>query len=255
MLTEQRYELILKLLEEKQSITAAELKELLHTSESTVRRDITALHNAGRLKKVFGGAVALEQTYTVIEPTVAQKVDMNKEEKRSIARYAASFLEERGLIYLDAGTTTGYMLEHINQPQATYVTNAVAHAQKLAAKGLRVILIGGELKSTTEAVVGSQAMELLKYYHFHVGFFGTNGITAGAGLTTPDANEALVKKTAMQQCRKAYVLADHTKFGQISSVTFASFKDSVIVTDLLPEGYEDCGNILIPQEVENGTGI
>ena len=58
MLTEQRYEIILKLLEEKNSITVAEVKDLLNTSESTVRRDITALHNAGKLVKVFGGAVA-----------------------------------------------------------------------------------------------------------------------------------------------------------------------------------------------------
>ena len=54
MLTEQRYEVILKLLEEKNSITVAEVKDLLNTSESTVRRDITALHNAGKLVKVFG---------------------------------------------------------------------------------------------------------------------------------------------------------------------------------------------------------
>ena len=60
MLTEQRYEIILKLLEEKNSITVAEVKDLLNTSESTVRRDITALHNAGKLVKVFGGAVACD---------------------------------------------------------------------------------------------------------------------------------------------------------------------------------------------------
>ena len=60
MLTEQRYEVILKLLEEKNSITVSEVKDLLNTSESTVRRDITALHNAGKLVKVFGGAVACD---------------------------------------------------------------------------------------------------------------------------------------------------------------------------------------------------
>ena len=41
--------LTMKLLEEKNSITVAEVKDLLNTSESTVRRDITALHNAGKL--------------------------------------------------------------------------------------------------------------------------------------------------------------------------------------------------------------
>lgn len=72
MLTEQRYEVILKLLEEKNSITVAEVKDLLNTSESTVRRDITALHNAGKLVKVFGGAVACDRTVITHEPTVEQ---------------------------------------------------------------------------------------------------------------------------------------------------------------------------------------
>lgn len=66
MLTEQRYQIILDLLKEKKSVTATELKEILDTSESTVRRDITALHKAGKLIKVFGGAVALEDGDTVL---------------------------------------------------------------------------------------------------------------------------------------------------------------------------------------------
>ena len=61
MLTEQRYEQILKLLEKEGSITVTEVKELLDTSESTVRRDITALHNAGKLVKVFGDETFLLQ--------------------------------------------------------------------------------------------------------------------------------------------------------------------------------------------------
>ena len=82
MLTEQRYEIILKLLEEKNSITVAEVKDLLNTSESTVRRDITALHNAGKLVKVFGGAVALDRTVATHEPTVEQKATVNVEAKQ-----------------------------------------------------------------------------------------------------------------------------------------------------------------------------
>ena len=53
MLTEQRYETILRMLEERGSVTVTELKDLLDASESTVRRDITALGKAGRLIKDF----------------------------------------------------------------------------------------------------------------------------------------------------------------------------------------------------------
>jgi len=60
MLTEKRYELILKLLDEQNSVTVAEIKEKLKISESTIRRDLNALDKAGKLNKVFGGAVAIE---------------------------------------------------------------------------------------------------------------------------------------------------------------------------------------------------
>ena len=84
MLTEQRYEIILGLLREKNSVTVTELKDILDASESTVRRDITALYKAGKLTRVFGGAVALEHTVNAYEPTVAQKVELNIEEKKKI---------------------------------------------------------------------------------------------------------------------------------------------------------------------------
>lgn len=245
MLTEQRYNLILNLVNEKKSVTVTEIKELLNTSESTVRRDITALHKAGKLVKVFGGAVALENVLTSDEPTVAQKVELNKQEKQRIAKYAASLIEPEDFVYLDAGTSTGYMLDYIEENSATYVTNAVAHAQRLAARRFRVLLVGGELKSTTEAVVGNQAMQTLQSYHFTKGFFGTNGISRKAGFTTPDANEALTKKTALEQCAKSYVLCDYSKFGKISSVTFAASYIPVILTDRQPEGWEDCENLIV----------
>lgn len=245
MLTEQRYEVILKLLEEKKSITVSEVKELMHTSESTVRRDITALHQAGKLVKVFGGAIAADHTLMTEEPTVAQKVEVHKEEKKRIAQYAASLVCAEDFVYLDAGTTTGCMLDYLAKSEAVFVTNAVAHAQALAAAGLRVFLVGGELKASTEAVVGNQAMLTLKNYHFTKGFFGTNGISRKAGFTTPDANEALIKRAAMEQCRERYVLGDSSKFGRVSAVTFTDFKEAEILTESLVEGYGDCENVMI----------
>ena len=75
MLTEQRYEIILGLLREKNSVTVTELKDILDASESTVRRDITALYKAGEADQGFlGGAVALEHTVNAYEPTVARKL-------------------------------------------------------------------------------------------------------------------------------------------------------------------------------------
>ena len=250
MLTEQRYQIILDLLKEKKSVTATELKEILDTSESTVRRDITALHKAGKLIKVFGGAVALEEGETVsaYEPTVEQKSELYVEEKRKIAQYAAELIEDEDFIYLDAGTTTGYMIDSLSSTNAVFVTNAVSHAQRLAAKGIKVFLIGGELKSSTEAVIGAQAMKNLQEYHFTKGFFGTNGVTRRSGCTTPDVNEAVTKKTAMEQCRQCYVLCDASKFNSISSVTFADFEKPIFITDRKVIGYEKSKHIIACDE-------
>ena len=245
MLTEQRFDIILKLLEEKKSVTVTELRELLDASESTVRRDITALDKAGKLTKVFGGAVALNHKVTAYEPTVAQKSELNKEEKKKIAKYAASLITPDDFVYLDAGTTTGLMLEYLAGVRAAFVTNAVSHAQTLAKMGIRVYLIGGELKSSTEAVVGSQAMQMIQMYHFTKGFFGTNGVTRRSGCTTPDVNEAVIKKTAMEQCRQCYVLCDASKFNSISSVTFADFEKPIFITDRKVPGYEKSKHIIV----------
>ena len=130
MLTEKRYEVILKCLNEKNSITVTELKELLGISESTIRRDLTALDKAGKLVKVFGGAVAVDSGFTTVEPSVAQKSGVNKEEKSRIAQYAASLISPNEFVYLDAGTTTGRMIEYITEKSAVFVTNAVSHAQR-----------------------------------------------------------------------------------------------------------------------------
>lgn len=246
MLTEKRFEEILKLLDKKKSITVTEIKEMLNTSESTIRRDLTALDRAGKLVKVFGGAVAVDAEFTASEPSVAQKVGVNKEEKQAIARYAASLITPDDFIYLDAGTTTGYMIDYVTEKSVTFVTNAVSHAQRLAALNFRVLLIGGELKGTTEAVVGSQAILSLQSFHFTKGFFGANGVSRKSGYTTPDHNEALVKKTALEQSGRRYILADGTKFGNISSVTFASFDAAEVLTDQAPpESFGGCKNILV----------
>lgn len=245
MLTEQRYEEIVKLVEMKKSVTVTEICKQFDISESTARRDINALDKAGRLVRVFGGAVSSDITFETKEPTVQQKMDQNIEEKRCIAKYAASLIEPSDFVYLDAGTTTGFMIDYITETSAKFVTNAVVHAQKLAARGMYVYLIGGELKGSTEAIVGSQAMNTLRNYHFTKGFFGSNGVNVAEGFTTPDASEAQIKETALEQCKKRYVLCDASKFDNVSCVTFGEFNTATILTDACPKGFKSYDNIVV----------
>lgn len=246
MLTGKRQEEILKIIKLKGSVTVQELTEHFQASESTIRRDLYTLDQKGELTKVFGGAVYKGKELNTQEEKVAFRQELNREEKMRIGKYAASLITPEDFVYLDAGTTTGAMIPHLTEHAASFVTNAVSHALLLAESGFRVILIGGELKSSTEAIVGNEAFVTLHKYHFTKGFFGANGVSKSTGFTTPDINEAMIKQCAMGHTRSAYVLCDHSKFTRISPVNFGEFSSARVITDRMPdESYQDAENLVI----------
>lgn len=234
------------MVEEQKSISVQELMSSIDASESTIRRDIAALDKEGLLVKVHGGAVAKEYSgYRMVDDAVEERAGRNREEKLLIARYAASLIEDRDMIYIDAGTTTELMIDYIEARDVRFVTNAIGHARLLSKKGYKVYLLGGEFKAITEAIVGEEALFGLDKYNFTKGFFGTNGIDRSCGFTTPDVKEAALKKKAMQSTKENYILGDSTKFSKISAVTFAAFDKAVVITDsILDNNYKNAKNIV-----------
>lgn len=247
MLTEERLGRILDLLDTNGSVTVSELMKKLDSSESTIRRDLTYLDQEGKLQKVRGGAITVGNPtiFTSKDDEVHLRKARNVAEKNEVAKYAASLIQPGDFIYLDAGTTTECMIDYITERDSTFVTNAVSHAKKLAGLGFTVYILGGEFKNATEAIVGEDAIYSLRKYNFSKGFFGTNGITKKEGLTTPELKEAMVKEIAMSHSREAYVLADYSKFGLVSSVRFADFHAVTILTDRVDRpGFQGCQNIV-----------
>lgn len=231
MLTEDRHKQILKLLKKKNTITVTELVDLLATSESTIRRDLVELDRQGFLRRVHGGATAIHRMNSAIEDDVNKRQIAQQEEKEQIAIYAAKLIEPNDFVYIDAGTTTLKMLEHIEEKQAVYVTNGLLQAQYLLSHGFKVQILGGEIRNITGAIIGSKAVSALSQYNFTKGFFGSNGVDAQYGFTTPDSEEASMKEIALQHCLMAYVLADHTKFNKVTPIRFANIDDAIIITD------------------------
>lgn len=233
MLTEERFSRILSILESMGSVTVQQLMTELGASESTVRRDLNALDAEGRLTKVHGGAILKNGTYNTRDDEVNSRKEKNREAKLKIAKYAAGRILPGDFVYLDAGTTTELMIEYVEAKQVTFVTNSITHAKRLAERGFTVYLPGGEFKAVTEAIVGEEAVTTLDKYNFTKGFWGTNGVSVKQGFTTPEIKEAMVKRRSMENCRECYVLADDSKFNQISSVSFASFEAAVVITTQL----------------------
>lgn len=236
MLTEERYSMILEQVRKNKSVKLSELCELLSTSESTVRRDLTALDERGLIKKVHGGAMSIdENSFNLVEQDVEAKSKIFAEEKIAMARFAASLVDDGDFVFIDAGTTTEKMIDFLPDKNVTFVTNAFVHAKKMAQRGFKVYIPAGEIKLTTEAIVGAECVSSLQSYNFTKSFIGANGISLSGGISTPDRNEASVKSAVIQNSRTAYILADHSKFGQIASVTFAQLGRVKIITDKLED--------------------
>lgn len=236
MLTQERHNKILELLTKQDTVTVSDLSQGLETSESTIRRDLVTLDKMGKLKKVHGGAAAIHRVSTVFEEDVTTKSALNVTEKEAIGRVAAGLVTNDDFVFIDAGTTTAAMIDFIyDNVRATFVTNGIVHAKKLIQKGLKAYIIGGQIKLTTEAVVGTEAINNLRKYNFTKTFIGTNGISVKGGYSTPDVEEAAVKSEVLKRGRNNFILGDHTKFDKEYSVTFGILKDACIVTDELED--------------------
>lgn len=248
MLARERQDIIVRLVHERGSVTTQELMAMLGASESTIRRDLEILDEQHQLVRVRGGAtVAVSRARLVLhDASVAQKRDVNTVAKRAIGVRAASLVGPDDFVYIDAGTSTMQLAEAITQTEATYFTNSIPHAQLLLAKGCKTYLPGGMVKPLTEALVGEATIASLENLHFTLGFWGTNGISREAGFTTPEYSEARVKEVSMVHTLRRYVLADQSKFDQVSLVTFASFEDATILTDQLPSdgSFQDADNVV-----------
>ena len=244
MLQEERFARIQILVDEQGSATVQQLMTELDASESTIRRDLGTMDERGMLTKVHGGALSNRTSIQTIDEDIRSRKQLHMEDKVIIASYAASLITDSDFVYLDAGSTTEEMISHVEAKGATFVTNAIDQARILSELGFRVFILGGEFKSSTQAIVGEEAVATVDKYNFTKGFFGTNGITEKNGYTTPEVKEAMLKRKAMENCKECYILADASKFGEISSVKFAEFdRATVITTGLDKKGYKKYKNV------------
>lgn len=250
MLNEERKRRILELVNTQGSISVNEIMKEIYASESTVRRALNDMDESGLLKKVHGGAIALNNDIQTKDISMTRRKDINSKEKNEIARYGASLIKDDDVVYLDAGTNTYMMIPYLKEKKATFVTNGVSHALALSLDGHHVYLPGGTLKKETEALIGQSAAEFIGSMNFTMGFFGTNGITLTEGFTTPDIEEAQIKRKAFNRCRERYVLSDSSKFGNVCSATFAEFDKAIIITSSkAPEKFSREPNTLLVDKV------
>lgn len=237
MLAIERYNYILKQLKLYGSVNNNDLINALKVSQTTILRDLQELEFKGKLTRIHGGAQLKSQLLQ--DETIQDKIHLNKNTKQEIAEFAASLVPENATIYLDAGTTTLLMIPHLKQA-ITVVTNSIIHAYHLLQRNISCLILGGTVKPKTSAVIGINTYLELAKLRFDFSFVGTNGIDQVSGFTTPTREEGEIKKLALKQAKKSFIIADHTKFGKTAYMQIANFNDEVgLITDICPKDYKE----------------
>jgi DeoR/GlpR family transcriptional regulator of sugar metabolism len=203
----------------------------LGVSAATIRRDLELLEQKGALRRVHGGAVAVESNLD--EPLFDDKTQIAAPEKLDIARAAVALVKPGSSIFLDGGSTILAMAPLLrDMTDLTVVTNSLRVAHELAGGGPTLIIVGGDLRRRSQTMVGPLTEPILSSLHMDQAFVGTIGLDLRNGLTTTDPREAFTKRLILRQAQQIVLLADSTKAGKTSFVRFGSPEDAhVFITD------------------------
>jgi DeoR family fructose operon transcriptional repressor len=228
---EERRQLIAEEVRRRGRVSVNGIAVAYDVNPETVRRDLVELERRGALRRIHGGALSHDRVQ--VEPAVAERSAHMAPEKDRIAAAALAFLPEEGTVLVDAGTTTGALVERFpTDRRLTVVTNAIPLALRLAPLPMvTVLVVGGRLRQRTLANVDDFAVQMVGELRVDVAFVATNGISE-RGCSTPDPAEAAVKRAMVGAADQVVLLADHSKFGQEHFVRFAALDDlDVVVTD------------------------
>jgi DeoR family fructose operon transcriptional repressor len=221
---------VLRLLGADGRVESAHLAQLFGVSAESIRKDLARLEARGLLRRVHGGAVPGRSRRE--EPNVARRTEQAAQ-KSAIARHALRFVPDGGSLLLDAGTTTLRLAELLPADSELVVyTNAIPVLSTLVRRGIAAVGLGGRVRTETMAAVGPLAISALATINVDVAFLGTNALSFRRGLTTPDADEAEVKRAMLAAARQRVFLVDTSKFGRESLARHATLQDvDILVTD------------------------
>ena len=238
ILAPQRRELIRSLVRDEGVVRVEDLRLNLKVSVATIRRDLEILEENGKLQRVHGGAVTMENRLE--EAVFEDKTNQASKEKSRIAEAACKLIGTGDSVYLDGGSTTLGLARLLkDRTDLTLVTNSLKAATELADSGPKVLLIGGELRRISQTMVGPLTSRVLGQVHVDKAFMGTMGFCLKTGLTTTDPNEAYVKNLVADQAGQVVLMADSSKAEKVSFARVSDWDaiDVVVTDDKLPKPF------------------
>lgn len=230
---ELRQERILTAFEENPALRVNQLAEELDVSTETIRRDLAELEETGRINRTYGGAIRNNR----FEPALNERLTINVNERRAIARAAVAEFAHADALLLGGGATMLLFARELKQIEhrLTVVTPAYTIATELAGNPLiEIMLLPGLFEAQESMVIGPETIRAIERYRAPVTVIGASGLSeAGVSEAMLGAGEVY---GAMLRCgAQGVVLADHDKFDKRALVLLTGWTPQVtLITDAAP---------------------
>lgn len=197
-------------------MTVRDLAAHFGVAEMTLRRDLDALAEAGRVQRVHGGAIPVEPN----DPGFRVRSAGDQPAKQTIATLAAGLLQSGQAVYLDSGSTADAVAaaiarrvrgESLELRLATHALNVALQLAEIP--GISLTMLGGEISPTTLAAQGRTALQQLEPLSFDLFFMGASGVDAQAGWTNANPATIELKQAVHSQASRTCALVDSAKWG------------------------------------------
>jgi DeoR family ulaG and ulaABCDEF operon transcriptional repressor len=235
----ERHRIILSAIQERPIATVQDLVELTGASEATIRRDIAALHMQNRLRKVRGGAEALNppQFVGIAGRPYSVNETLNTAKKRAIAREAVELCANGEPIIINGGTTTFQMVHFLVGRRMPILTNSFPIAEHLLRHSKNTVLLpGGTIYREQNIVLSPFDNDVTRNFYARRMFMGAQGL-GPLGLMEADPLLIQAEQKLIDQAEELVVLVDSSKFRQRSSLILCPL--SRITTVITDDGVED----------------
>jgi DeoR family fructose operon transcriptional repressor len=229
MFLEERQNKIVDLINELGKVSVKSLSENFKVSESTIRNDLAYLESKGLIERTHGGAIRKNRLIKEIYPDISKSI--NIDEKKRLAQYANSLVEDNDVIALSSGTTIFEFVKTLtNKKGLTIIVNNIQIANWLEDNtDFEIVILGGILRHHYHYVVSPLESELLKMMNIDKTFLSVNGIDFNKGITSADFETAMNYKRLVDHSINTYVLADSSKISKVSFTKVMDIKDSNII--------------------------
>jgi DeoR/GlpR family transcriptional regulator of sugar metabolism len=224
MIAHDRHRLILSLLVKEKRLTVVSLQAATKVSPATLRRDLDFLASRDLLVRVHGAV--LHPSAARGEPSLLQKLGLAVRAKQKIGSFAAGLAKDAGTVFLDSGTTCLEVARHLrSRADLTIITNSLPVIASHEHFKARLVVVGGERRAVSGALVGDLAREAIDNLRADVAFVGASGLDPLDGPGTTEISEKTIKAAWLERSRRRVLVCDATKWQVAAAFVFAPWKN------------------------------